>query len=311
MKAVKTSRTSENVSSKFKELCSLPDFRFPLLCTDLSLSRDQRKLLAIGKYKPSVKLFDLKTLTLKFERNLVCDPLRVISLDNEADKFAVLRNDKTLEFHLNSGVYERIKTPQQPRSIVLNNRTAELYMGGCYYEIYRFNFEQGRFLKSIQSIGGENLSISNINGILGASMDNNIAFFDSRTKEEIFTRKIDDNISGFAFDETGIKYALCTDTGVCLEHDFRSEKPIRNTKVGSTSNKIMYSKTNLLCSTGSNICLWQADNNIEYLDVGFTINTFDGAGGILFVGGEEERIKGYCSDVLGDYNSWFIDAIPK
>lgn len=295
---------------KIKSLSSLSDFKFPIACNDLCISKNGKKLLAVGIYKPTVKLFDLKTLTLKYERNIICDPLKICLLDDDAEKYCILRNDKTLEFHLNSGSYETIKLPYHGKDVLYNEVSSELYISANCEEIFRFNLEQGRFLKNIQSSSCDFMKLSKINGILGVGYDNQIRFFDSRVKEEIFCKEFDTRqLIGFDFDDTGTKYCISDDWSI-WEYDFRSENFIRQIVINNCS-KLVYAKKNLIASRGKLLCFITHDDRIEYKNLGFNINTFDVHNGVVFVGGENEQIKGYCSSVLGDCPSWFIDAITE
>lgn len=293
--------TSFNVS---QELC------FPIACNDICVSADNLKMGAVGIYKPMVKFYDLKCQVLKFERNLVCDPLKIKFLSDDGEKFVVLKSDKTLEFHLKSGLYEKISIPKQPKAIDYNTVLGEMYVGGSFDEIYRFNFQQGKFMKSIH-IKANNIKCSNVNGIIGTSYDDMITFFDSRSREEIFKNKVNEEVTSLSLDKSGLKYSVGTDTGTVLEYDFRSDKPIRQFDLRNAITDMKYHEKNLIASCGSRLAVISENTQIEEIIPGFTINTFANAGGLIFIGGESNEIKGYCSTILGEFPSWFADLNPE
>lgn len=297
----------DNHSFNFREFEYLSGFEFPVACNDLCLSESKRRLLATGVYKPSVKLFDMKSSTMKFERHLVSDPLRVLSLEEDAEKFAILRNDKTIEFHTKSGLHEQVKVPAQPRDLLLNKVASELYVGGGYGEIYRFSLEQGRFLKSIPCRGANNISFSRSNGLLAAVAKNNMSFFDSRSRNEVFSRECEGEVLCIGLDEPGLKYAIGTEFGEILEYDLRSPKPLRRMCLGGFVKRIVYHK-NILASTSSSVSIIFEDCTTSGITPGFAINTFDTDGGVIFIGGESTSIKGYCSEKLGPLPSWLADV---
>lgn len=292
----------------FKEFEYLSNFEFPVACNDLCFSESRRRLLATGVYKPSVKLFDMKSSTMKFERHLVSDPLRILSLEEDAEKFAILRNDKAIEFHIKSGLHEQIKVPTQPKDMLLNKVLSELYVGGGHGEIYRFSLEQGRFLKSIPCKGANSISLSRSNGLLGAVAGNNMTFFDSRTRNEVFSRKYDNEILCIGQDESGLKYAIGTELGEILEYDLRSPSPLRKVCLGDFVKKITYHKS-LLASTSSSVSIVLEDCTVSNITPGFAINAFDTDGGVVFIGGESPAMKGYFSEELGSLPSWLTTAM--
>lgn len=291
----------------FKEFEYLADFEFPVACNDLCFSENRRRLLAVGVYKPSVRLFDMKSSTMKFERHLANDPLRVLSLEDDAEKFAILRNDKAIEFHTKGGLHEQIKVPAQPKDMLLNKISSELYVGGGYGEIYRLSLDQGRFLRSIPCKGANSISFSKSNGILGAVARNSLSLFDSRSKNKIFSRDYNDEVLCISMNDQGLKYVIGTEIGEILEYDLRSPRPLRKMDVGGFVRKVAYHGS-ILASTNNIVSVISDDGVVASISPGFSINTFSADGGTIFVGGESATIKGYYSEELGLPPSWIIDA---
>lgn len=292
----------------FKEIQVLAELNFPVACNGISISKDKNRLLVVGVYPPSVKLFDLKSGILKFERHLVSDPLKIISLEEDAEKFSILRNDKTIEFHTRNGYYEKVKTPNQPKDMILNTSTSELYLGGNYDEIYRFNLEQGRFLKSI-GIAGNRLSWSDKHGLLCAISKKSLNFIDTRSKDIVYIKTYENELISIAQDESGEKYALGDDSGNLIEYDFRGENPIKSISFeNSFPQKIQFSGNSLITAENTNIWIIPEKvndlNDSTKLNMTFHISDFSVDRGLIIVGGENQSIKTIVSKELGEIPSW-------
>ncbi|KAM0680601.1 Small ribosomal subunit biogenesis [Glugoides intestinalis] len=291
---------------EFLEIKPFPDLDFPIACNCISISNDRQKLLVAGVYKPTIKFFNLKSGIMKFERHIVCDPLKILCLEDDAEKFGVLRSDKTMEFHVKGGLYEKVKMPYQPKDVLINKITAELYMGGKYEEIYRFNMEQGRFLKSIPCAGAIQMSFSAQHGLLCAIGNNTFSVIDSREKTAVFTRKTDQELLTIAQDETGLKYAIGNEDGNVVEYDFRSATPLKEQQFENFARKIQYSGKNLAVAVNSTVKFVIEDNSydINTIETNFIINDFYINDGIAIIGGEGPQVKTYTCADLGKLPNW-------
>lgn len=283
---------------KYAEVEMPKEFTFPIACTDIAVSYDGKKLIAGGVYKPTVKFFDLKTGIAKYERHLVADLLKIVCLDDEAEKYAVLRNDKNIEFHLKSGLYEKILLPFQPKDVCLNRVASEMYFVGNNNQMLRFSLEQGRFLKSIENGKGTRVCFSSQHGLIGVSNNNIATFIDSRMKEAIYQMNVESEILSIAQDNTGLKYAIGTETGMLAEYDFRSMSPVSTYEHNGHVTDICYSQKYLFSSTTNEIRVSDSKEH-EIINPGFLINTFSVDGGMLYVGGESENIKGFSFESIG------------
>lgn len=295
----------------FKEITSLHDLNFPVACTDICISSNGKKLLATGIYKPTVKLFDVKSGIIKFERHLVSDPVKNFFLDEEGEKFAILRNDKTIEFHIKGGLHEKVKTIKQPHDIILNRFSAELYIGGNYGEINRFSLEQGRFMKSIPCTGATRLAFSETNTLLGAIFKNNVTFIDTKSKNEIFKKQYEEDAITISQDASGLKYLVGFESGKILEYDLRSSKAIREIELDNFPIKTCYSDKFIVANTSESILFIESDavkvECMPSITPGFIINTFCLEGGVIFVGGESQSIKTYISEDFGKVPDWVCE----
>ncbi|ELA41197.1 uncharacterized protein VICG_01796 [Vittaforma corneae ATCC 50505] len=290
---------------RFQEITPLSEFQFSVACHSICISKDRCKALAAGVYKPTVKLFDFKSGMMKFERHMVCDPIKVVSLEDDAEKFSILRSDKAIEFHTKGGFHEKVKTPNQPKDMVFNTVSSELYLGGNYSEVYRFNLEQGRFLKSIP-VAGNKMSWSDTHGLLGAISKKSLIFVDTRSKDNIITHTFGSELLSVAQDGSGLKYAIGSENGELLEYDFRSSRPLKHLNFNYFIQKIEFSDRKLIAAANERIYIIQEDvSSLEdVIDPGFRINDFSIDGGLIFIGGEDPEIKTLVSEDLGAIPSW-------
>lgn len=299
----------QNANFVVQEIHMPTELQFPVACYDTCFSRDGQRILAVGVYKPTVKLFDLQLGMMKFERHIICDPIRILSLEDDAEKFSLLRSDKTVEFHAKGGLHEKIRMPNQPKDMLHNAATAELYLGGTYNEIYRFNLEQGRFLKSIGATGYR-MAWSNLHGFLGAIYKKKLTFTDTRMRTEIFRSLHDNELLSIAQDESGLRYALGNENGEVLEYDFRSSKPLRKIQFDSFLSNIKFLKKSLVAVTASKVHFIQENDtcadDTSSIDVGFQITNFSTDDGLIMVGGENPYPKVYASEQLGSIPGWAL-----
>lgn len=294
----------------FREIDSIKNFEYPVACTGICISANQKRIITLGVYKPAVKLFDLGSMTMKFERHLVVDPLKVLSLVDNAEKFVILRNDRTLEFHSRNGLHDTVGMPYQPKDILFNSVGSELYACGTYESIFRFNLEQGRFLKEIDLPNLKNLAFSNKHGLIVGVSTNSVHFIDSRSREEVIEKNIPDvTLSCIDISENAINYTIATDEGDVMSYDIRADGVLHKANLNSPVSKIKYSGKHVFSSSKNNISIFSENWECTTIDTEFFINSFDVSGGLLAVGGEYEEMRCYFVDKLGPVPAWCSDII--
>jgi len=163
--------------------CFIQDFKMKDITNCLRISEDGNYMIACGIYKPTIKCYDFSQLSVKFERGVDAEVHRFVILGDDYSKIAFLENNRYLEFHNQCGQIFRKKIPYQGRDLVKNKCFDELYISSSNKEIYRFNFRQGRFLKSFDSCGKvvNRLSFTLDLGLLfGGTDDGCLTYFDPR-----------------------------------------------------------------------------------------------------------------------------------
>ena len=294
----------------FKEIDSIKGFEYPVACTGVCVSSNQRRIVTLGVYKPAVKLFDLGSMTMKFERHLVADPIQVLSLVDNAEKFVILRKDRTLEFHSRNGLHDTVRMPYQPREMLFNPVCSELYACGAYDTVFRFSLEQGRFLKGIDASNIRGLAFSDRHGLIAGVSAECVHLIDSRSRETVLTRNVPGAaLSCIDFSDNAVNYAVATEEGALMGYDIRADAPTHRTSLDGPVGRIKYSGRHLLCSSGSSISVFSEDWKSTRIETEFSINSFDISGGLLAVGGEYEEMRCYFSDRLGPVPSWCSNVV--
>lgn len=300
--------------SIFTEIDTLRGFEYSVACTGISITPDCKRILAIGTYKPSIKLFDLENLSLKFERHAVTDLQKVLPLLEDADKFAALRADRVVEFHTRNGLHDTVRYPKRLRDIVFNSCNSELYSCADENGLSRFNLEQGRFLPSISSsAAAHSLVYSCRHGLLAAVASNQVDFIDTRTHKPVLGRHYGGAaLTSAQFDDTGLHFIVGREDGTVGVQDILGGAEPKNTmRVGDTVHKIVASDEYILVSNGMRIFVFLNDDIVTVIDPEFQINDFDVKGGLLAIGGENEDMRTYFAGCIEDAPAWLAGQISE
>ncbi|KAI5168727.1 ribosome biogenesis protein ENP2 [Pancytospora epiphaga] len=299
---------SEDIA--FKEVDTIKNFEYPVACLGIRIAPNRKRIITIGTYKPSVRVFDLESLSMKFERHMVSDPVKVESLTDNAEKFVILRGDKCFEFHTRNGLHDLVYMPMQPKAMVFNKVACELYASGEYDSIYRFNLEQGRFLREIDVSGIVCMGFSMKHGFIGGVSKHYLHFIDSRSKNPILSRVFPKaELLSIGLSEDGLTYAIGEDNGTVGEYDIRSDVIVNKVVLNDPATRIVYNGKSIFCHSNSKIAVCEGGNVITTVNPGFTINDFDINGGLLSLGGEYEEMRCYVSDKYGAVPDWCIAPV--
>lgn len=289
----------------FRETKILKNFDYPVACIDMNLSESGNFLVSIGTYKPSVKIHDLQNISQKSNRHLESEPLKVISLDRNAEKLCILRIDRYVEFHVKYGMHERIRMPKTCYDLKLNKFNRDIIAAGKSPELYRFNLEKGEFVKSYTSSLNsiKSIDINSTHGLIGYCDDKIIEFIDQRTGKIVNTSFFDYEFSTFEFSNNGLNFGVGAENGQVFKFDLRSKIPINNYTHESRINKIKMVNKNLISSDKNAIKIFK-EGKIETINIEKPINTFEIDGGVVFVGMDDVNMKTYVSCDFGEIPNW-------
>ena len=100
----------------------------------------------VGVYPPTVKIYDTNELTLKCERGLDAEVVKMLNLSNDYRKIVFLLNDRNIEFHAQYGRHFKLRIPHFAHDFAFNYNNADLLIGAASSQLYRLNLESAQFL---------------------------------------------------------------------------------------------------------------------------------------------------------------------
>lgn len=123
----------------------------PDICSGACVTKDGKYLLALGTYKPRLRCYEFSQNSLKFERGLDFEALKLISPLDDFSRLIILQRDRYVEFHTGSGQHYRTRVADDSRDFCLNERNADIYFVGKSANIHRLNIYQGQFMQPFLS----------------------------------------------------------------------------------------------------------------------------------------------------------------
>ncbi|ELQ74681.1 WD40 repeat protein [Trachipleistophora hominis] len=272
------------------------DFQFPTSCTKLKLNNEQTHVIAVGTYPPQYKVYVVEDNTEFFERRMDTDIVDFCFLTHSPRKLAFLRDDKTIEFHLNYNLHYKLRIPHFGRC--LNRFSDNLYF--CTdKELYRIDLARGAMSRVYNSDYELNtFSVSRTHGLSALFSDGQLAFVDARQNEMVKHINFRENVINGDFD-ANIIISVATDQNLYM-FDLRNMKPfIKSTVTGAT--KVICHEKHCFVAYSEGIDIY---DNVSKIDTLFSANisTFDLKDNVIFVG--------YCSSEIKTYYTG-IGIIPK
>ena len=126
-----------------------------------------------GTYPPAARLFDLRELSMRWERRLTCEAVDVVALAPDCSKLAFLLADRTLALHAPYGHHAELRVPKFGRSARYAAARAALLVGAAGPELYQLDLQEGRFLRPLElgaaGAGVNALALHGAHGLLGAA----------------------------------------------------------------------------------------------------------------------------------------------
>jgi len=129
----------------------LQDFDFPEAAMRLKQTPDGSHLLATGVYKPQLRCYDLKQMSMRFDRHMDAETVQFQVLGDDWTKLVFLQADRHVEFHSQGGTYYKTRVPKFGRDMSYNHQSCDLVVVGASSEAWRLNLDQGRFMNSYQT----------------------------------------------------------------------------------------------------------------------------------------------------------------
>ncbi|DAZ96285.1 TPA: hypothetical protein N0F65_008318 [Lagenidium giganteum] len=312
----------------------LQDFHFASGSQRVKMSPDGNYVVATGMYPPTVKVYDVRDLSMKFERRLDAEVVQFDVLSPDYGKLVFLQSDRTITFHAPYGVHYGLRIPKFGRDMVYHRENCELYVAASSPEVYRVNLDQGRFYAPLEiaATAANVVRLNPIHQLLGVGCDNGtVECWDTRSQQRVglldtITKPDSDvQVSALEFDDDGLTFAVGTSNGECLLYDLRSSRPLLH-KTHQYGLPIIdlkfhdYAKK-VLSSDAKAIKIWDkhtgdvftsVETPAEIRDV-CVVDGTQGKSGVLMVAGEQERVMAYYIPELGIAPKWcsFLDSLTE
>lgn len=216
----------------------IQDLRFETATTRIKATPDGEFLIASGIYPPQVKVYELRELSLKFERHLDSEIIDFQVLSDDYSKLAFLCADRSVCLHAKYGSHYSLRIPRMGRDLTYDCWSCDLLCAASSPDLYRINLAQGRFLSSLstQSPALNVVSRSKLHGLVACGgEDGAVECFDMRTRSSVgrinavsAAGEDDQEVTAIEFDEDGgFQMAVGSSGGKVLIYDLRSSNPIR------------------------------------------------------------------------------------
>ncbi|PKA58535.1 hypothetical protein AXF42_Ash008822 [Apostasia shenzhenica] len=212
------------------------DLRFETATTKIKATPNGEYVIASGIYPPQVKVFELREMSLKFERHFVSEVVEFEALGDDYSKIAFLCADRSVCLHAKYGSHYSLRLPRMGRDLTYDCWSCDLLCAASSPDLYRINLEQGRFLSSLcsHSPAINVVSRSKIHGLVASGgEDGFVECFDVRKKSSVgrisaVAGDADQEITSLEFDEFhGYLMAVGSSVGKISIYDLRMSDPIQ------------------------------------------------------------------------------------
>ncbi|KNA06837.1 hypothetical protein SOVF_177380 [Spinacia oleracea] len=305
----------------------IQDLKFETATTKIKATPDGEFLLASGIYPPQVKVYELRELSLKFERHLVSEIIDFQVLSDDYSKIAFLCADRSVCLHAKYGSHYNVRIPRMGRDMAYDSWSCDLLCAASSPDLYRINLAQGRFLAPLttQSPGLNVVSRSNLHGLVACGgEDGAVECFDTRARSSVgrinavAAAEDDGQVTAIEFDEEGgFQMAVGSSEGKVLIYDLRSSHPIRvkDHMYGSPILNIKWHRTlnsehpKIISADNHIVRIWDPETgegmtNIE--PTGGAINDMCvfGESGLMLLALDSSHIPSYFIPALGPAPKW-------
>lgn len=310
----------------------LQDFHFPGSSQRVRMSMDGNFIVATGIYPPSVKVFDVRDLSLKFERRLDAEVVQLEILSPDFGKLAFLQADRSISFHAPYGSHDAVRIPKFGRDMCYHRERADLVVAASGTDVYRLNLDQGRFVAPLQlrpeAQAANVVGLNPVHQLLGVGCEDGVVeCWDTRQATRV--GELDahggSQVTALAFDDDGLTFATGSSDGIVKLFDLRSSRPLlsKTHQYGLPIVNVQFHDyaRKVLSTDAKVIKIWdprdgQALTNVETpADVNdvCVVESAQGQSGVLLVAGEQERVMSYYIPELGIAPKWcsFLDSLTE
>ncbi|KAH7387446.1 hypothetical protein KP509_16G023700 [Ceratopteris richardii] len=306
----------------------IQDMSFETAATRIKSTPDNEFIVVSGIYPPQVKVYEVRELSMKFERHLDAEIVDFQVLGDDYSKLAFLCADRSVWLHAKYGSHYQLRVPRMGRDIAYDCWSADLLVAASSPDLYRINLEQGRFLAPIttQSPAVNVLARSPLHGLLACGgEDGALECFDLRQKASVgrividgVTRSENEEITSMRFDDNeGFLIAVGTRSGKVLLYDLRSSTPIytKDHMYGMPIIDIKWHES--LNSTGKHIIssdanvirIWDSETGDAFTNIEPPVGSINDIcvvrnSGLIFMALDSPQIPAYFIPTLGPAPRW-------
>nr|GMC84290.1 nucleolar protein 10 [Ipomoea batatas] len=256
----------------------IQDLRFETATTRIKVTPDGEYLIASGIYPPQVKVYELRELSMKFERHLISEIVNFQVLSDDYSKIAFLCSDRSVRLHAKYGSHYSLRIPSKIHGLIA--------CGGDDGAVECFD------LRARSSVG-------RINAAAAAG-------------------DLDQEVTAIEFDgDGGYLMAAGSSDGKVMIYDLRSSQPMRvkDHMYGSPILNIKWHKTlnteqpKLITADSHIVRVWDPNTGEGMTSIeptGGRINdicVFSGTG-LLLVALDSSQIPSYFIPALGPAPKW-------
>eukprot|EP01029_Cantina_marsupialis_P022793 TRINITY_DN5589_c0_g1_i2.p1 TRINITY_DN5589_c0_g1~~TRINITY_DN5589_c0_g1_i2.p1 ORF type:complete len:668 (+),score=230.85 TRINITY_DN5589_c0_g1_i2:81-2084(+) len=334
------SKTSEAYRQRIQ---LLQDFDFNTSSSKVKVSKDGYHVVASGVYPPMIKVFDVRDLSMKFERHMDGEVVQFLILSEDFGKLVFLQTDRSVEFHAPYGKHYRIRIPKFGRDMKYYPETCDLFVAASGSDIYRINLDEGKFMAPLESISPavNCLAMNPQHQLLAAGgEDGFLECWDPKTLKSVAQLNLagqfnntssnaNPEITALRFDGP-LNLAVGSKTGVVVILDVRSSQPMirKEHQYGEPIKCIKYHQyagvKRIMTADTKLIKVWDPETGEIFvnIDAPADINHFftvkasdlsDDDSGLIFIACEDSNICAMFVPELGPAPSWcsFIDSITE
>ena len=312
----------------------IQDFTMPTVSNAIKMSFDQQYIFVSGTYKPRVRCYDVKDLSLKYERCIDSEVVTFTILSHDYSKTAFLLEDRNIEFHTPQGTHFKIRFPKFGRDMAYHPANCDLMLVGTGSEIYRLNLDQGRFLKSYETHSKE-LTKCVINPehhlVMAGGIDGHVECWDPRSKIRVGILDCSLGLVNMKLDKTpgvsclkfcgGQHLGVGTSSGHVLLYDIRNNRPyiVKDHYYDLPVHSLEFNKSNniVISSDKRSVKLWNEHSGepVTAVEASACINDLhvvDGSG-LFFLANDSPKVFTYFIPMLGPAPRWcsFLDNLTE
>ncbi|KAK1273208.1 hypothetical protein QJS04_geneDACA022269 [Acorus gramineus] len=306
----------------------IQDLRFETASTKIKVTPDGEFVIASGIYPPQVKVYELRELSLKFERHLVSEIVDFEVLSDDYSKIAFLCADRSIFLHAKYGSHYSLRIPRMGRDMAYDCWSCDLICAASSPDLYRINLEQGRFLSSLntQSPAINVVTRSMMHGLVACGgEDGAVECFDLRAKSSVgrvnagaASGDVDQEVTALRFEDTGgYLLAVGSSGGKILIYDLRSSHPVRikDHMYGSSILDIKWHQTlnsqkqKLITADNHIVRVWDPETGDGMTSIEPTAGTINDVcvfrdSGLMLLALDCSQIPAYFIPALGPAPKW-------